>query len=57
MTENLMIVYLLASIYLFLGSLHWESRLIHQFGEVYIAYRKEVPRMIPSFKLLKHKII
>lgn len=48
MTENLMIVYLLASVYLFLGSLHWESRLIHQFGEEYIAYRKEVWRMIPK---------
>lgn len=49
MTENLLIVYLLASIYLVLGSLHWESRLIRQFGEEYIAYRKEVPRMIPNW--------
>jgi len=49
MTENLLIVYLLASIYLVLGSLHWESRLIRQFGEEYIAYRKEVPQMIPNW--------
>ena len=49
MTENLLIVYLLASIYLVLGSLHWESRLIRQFGEEYIAYQKEVPRMIPNW--------
>lgn len=48
MTENLMIVYLLASVYLFLGSLHWESRLIHQFGEEYIAYQADVWRMIPK---------
>jgi methanethiol S-methyltransferase len=48
MTENLAIGYLIASVYLFLGSLHWESRLHIQFGEAYTAYKKEVPRMIPS---------
>jgi protein-S-isoprenylcysteine O-methyltransferase Ste14 len=47
MTENLLLVYLIASVYLFLGSLHWESRLLIQFGEDYIAYKNEVPRMIP----------
>jgi len=48
MTENMLPVYLLATVYLFLGSLHWESRLVHQFGEEYLAYKKEVSRMIPS---------
>jgi len=48
MTENMLPVYLLATVYLFLGSLHWESRLLHQFGEEYAAYKKEVPRMIPG---------
>ena len=47
MTENLLLVYLIASVYLFLGSLHWESRLLVQFGEDYAAYQYEVPRMIP----------
>lgn len=47
MTENLLLVYLIASIYLFLGSLHWESRLLAQFGEEYAAYKNEVPRIIP----------
>ena len=47
MTENLFLVYLIASVYLFLGSLHWESRLLIQFGEDYVAYQNEVPRMIP----------
>jgi protein-S-isoprenylcysteine O-methyltransferase Ste14 len=47
MTENLLLVYFIASVYLFLGSLHWESRLLVQFGEEYIAYQNEVPRMIP----------
>ena len=47
MTENLLLIYLITTIYLFLGSLHWESRLRAQFGEAYIAYQKRVPRMIP----------
>ena len=47
MTENLLAVYLLMTVYLFLGSLHWESRLLLQFGQAYLAYKGEVPRMIP----------
>jgi protein-S-isoprenylcysteine O-methyltransferase Ste14 len=47
MTENLLLVYLIASVYLFLGSLHWESRLLIQFGDDYVAYQNEVARMIP----------
>ncbi|MCX6672416.1 MAG: hypothetical protein NTY37_01390 [Methanothrix sp.] len=37
----------IASVYLILGSLHWESRLLIQFGEDYVAYQNEVSRMIP----------
>ncbi len=48
MTENLLLVYFIATIYLLLGSHHWESRLLVQFGEDYVAYRNEVPRMIPQ---------
>ena len=48
MTENLLLIYLMTSVYLFLGSLHWESRLLIQFGEEYTAYQNEVPRMIPK---------
>jgi methanethiol S-methyltransferase len=47
MTANLLMVYIIASVYLFVGSLHWESRLIVQFGEDYTAYKNLVPRMIP----------
>jgi len=47
MTANLLMVYIIASVYLFVGSLHWESRLIVQFGEDYTAYQDQVPRMIP----------
>ncbi|MCJ7445658.1 MAG: isoprenylcysteine carboxylmethyltransferase family protein [Methanotrichaceae archaeon] len=48
MTENLLLVYLIITAYLFLGSLHWESRLLAQFGEAYILYQTKVPRIIPQ---------
>jgi protein-S-isoprenylcysteine O-methyltransferase Ste14 len=47
MTENLLLVYLLTSAYLFMGSFHWERRLTAQFGEEYATYQKEVSRFIP----------
>jgi protein-S-isoprenylcysteine O-methyltransferase Ste14 len=47
MTVNLLIIYLATSAYLYLGSLHWEKRLVAQFGEKYHDYQKSVPRMIP----------
>jgi protein-S-isoprenylcysteine O-methyltransferase Ste14 len=50
MTVNLLLIYIITSAYLFLGSLHWESRLQAQFGEAYKAYQRKVPRMIPNRK-------
>jgi methanethiol S-methyltransferase len=55
MTENLLMVYIIASVYLFLGSLHWESRLLVQFGEDYAAYQNLVPRIIPRRLKKWHK--
>ena len=49
MTVNLLIIYLLATIYLYLGSLHWETRLVAQFGDEYREYQKQVHRIIPKF--------
>jgi protein-S-isoprenylcysteine O-methyltransferase Ste14 len=48
MTVNLFIIYLLTTIYLFLGSLHWETRLVAQFGDEYREYQKRVCRIIPG---------
>jgi protein-S-isoprenylcysteine O-methyltransferase Ste14 len=48
MTMNLLLIYIITSAYLFLGSLHWESRLQAQFGEAYKAYQRKVPRVIPN---------
>ncbi len=47
MTSRLLVLYIMSSVYLLLGSLHWESRLHYQFGEEYEDYQKEVPRVIP----------
>ena len=47
MTTKLLITYLLVSVYLYLGSLHWETRLLAQFGKEYMDYQIKVPRMIP----------
>lgn len=47
MTVNLLVIYLLATIYLYLGSLHWEKRLVSQFGDEYREYQKKVHRIIP----------
>jgi protein-S-isoprenylcysteine O-methyltransferase Ste14 len=50
MTVNLLIIYILATVYLYLGSLHWESRLVAQFGDEYLEYQKKVHRIIPQLK-------
>ncbi|WP_406657308.1 isoprenylcysteine carboxylmethyltransferase family protein [Methanolobus sp. ZRKC2] len=50
MTTNLLIIYILASIYLYLGSLHWETRLVAQFGDEYREYKKRVHRIIPRLR-------
>ena len=54
MTTRLLVLYAMTSVYLYLGSLHWERRLRYQFGREYEAYQKEVPRVIP--KALKSKL-
>lgn len=50
MTVNLLVIYLLTTIYLFIGSLHWETRLVAQFGDEYREYQKRVHRIIPRLK-------
>ena len=50
MTVNLLVIYLLTTIYLFLGSLHWETRLVAQFGDEYREYQKRVHRIIPGLR-------
>ncbi len=47
MTTNILILYVVVTIYLYLGSLHWEKRLLAQFGDEYRSYQSRVPRMVP----------
>ncbi|MDR7666592.1 isoprenylcysteine carboxylmethyltransferase family protein [Methanosarcina sp. Z-7115] len=50
MTVNLLVIYILTTIYLFLGSLHWETRLVAQFGDEYRKYQIRVNRIIPGLR-------
>lgn len=49
MTVNLLAIYVVAIIYLYLGSRHWETRLVAQFGDEYEEYQNRVHRVIPKF--------
>ncbi|KGK99754.1 protein-S-isoprenylcysteine methyltransferase [Methanococcoides methylutens] len=49
MTFNLLIIYILSTIYIYLGSLHVEKRLLSRFGDEYREYQKKVHRIIPHF--------
>jgi protein-S-isoprenylcysteine O-methyltransferase Ste14 len=47
MTTNLLILYILTTVYIYIGSLHTETRLVAQFGDDYREYQKKVYRIIP----------
>jgi protein-S-isoprenylcysteine O-methyltransferase Ste14 len=47
MTTNILILYAMVTVYLYLGSLHWERRLLAQFGEEYREYQRVVRRIVP----------
>lgn len=50
MTTNLLAIYIVTVVYLYLGSLHWETRLVAQFGDEYREYQKHVHRIIPKLR-------
>ncbi len=47
MTVNLLITYLLISLYFYVGSIYEERRLVIEFGTAYQEYQRCVPRLIP----------
>jgi protein-S-isoprenylcysteine O-methyltransferase Ste14 len=47
MTVNLLVTYLLFTLYFYIGSIHEERRLVSEFGRAYRAYQQQVPRLIP----------
>ncbi len=52
MTTSLLAFNVAATIYLYVGSIFEERRLIAAFGEAYRSYRKHVPRMLPFLNRL-----
>ncbi|MCK6626273.1 MAG: isoprenylcysteine carboxylmethyltransferase family protein [Anaerolineae bacterium] len=54
MTLNLLVTYLLLSLYFYLGTFYEERRLLAEFGPAYRDYQQRVPRLIPlPFNRLK----
>lgn len=47
MTINLFALYLIFSLYLYVGTFFEERRLVREFGAEYAEYRRRVPRIIP----------
>ncbi len=48
---NTLSLFVLMTLYFFIGSVHEERLLAAQFGEPYNEYRKSVPRIIPGLNL------
>jgi protein-S-isoprenylcysteine O-methyltransferase Ste14 len=47
MSVNLLTVYILFTIYFYVGSIHEETRLLAEFGANYRDYQQRVPRLLP----------
>jgi protein-S-isoprenylcysteine O-methyltransferase Ste14 len=47
MTVNWLTVCVLATLYFYLGALHEEQRLLGEFGQAYVEYRRRVPMLFP----------
>jgi protein-S-isoprenylcysteine O-methyltransferase Ste14 len=50
MTENLLALYLIATVYFYLGSVHEERMLAEKFGDAYRDYQRRVPRIVPRLR-------
>jgi len=50
MTDNLLVLYLLATVYFYLGSIHEEWMLAEKFGDAYRDYQRRVPRIVPRLR-------
>jgi len=50
MTKNLLVLYLLATVYFYLGSIHEERILAEKFGDAFRDYKRRVPRIVPRLR-------
>ncbi len=50
MTENLLVLYLIVTVYFYLGSIHEERMLAEKFEEAYRDYQRRVPRIVPRLR-------
>jgi protein-S-isoprenylcysteine O-methyltransferase Ste14 len=50
MTANLLVLNLGLTIYLVVGAIYEERKLVREFGEQYLRYQKRVPMLIPLVK-------
>lgn len=50
MTANLLVLYIIATVYFYLGSIHEERMMAEEFGAAYLDYRDRVPRFIPRLR-------
>jgi protein-S-isoprenylcysteine O-methyltransferase Ste14 len=46
-TVNLLVLFVLFTLYFYVGSIHEERRLVAEFGAAYQVYQQHVPRLIP----------
>ncbi|MDF0593781.1 isoprenylcysteine carboxylmethyltransferase family protein [Methanotrichaceae archaeon M04Ac] len=50
MTANLLVLYIITTVYFILGSVHEERMLAEEFGAAYLDYQDRVPRFIPRMR-------
>ena len=57
MTVNTLIVYAALTIYILIGAVFEERKLLRQFGQEYAHYKSVTPMLIPGFKMGWEQII
>jgi len=53
-TDILLLIAMIVTIYIYIGTLLEEQKLIEEFGAIYIKYQQEVPMLIPHFSIIKN---
>ncbi len=54
-TMNAFIVYLALTVYILVGAMFEERKLLREFGQEYAAYRSSTPMLIPGLKFGRNK--